>query len=56
VDQNYQEVFFQFLSLLPKDLVEEFKKFKRMQPLSIKIEEVIVFFKRAKDHLKQEKL
>jgi hypothetical protein len=51
VKQNHEAIVGQFLSLLGRKEIEEYHRLKRMQPLSIKIEEVVVFLKQARQHV-----
>lgn len=37
VDKNYTQIASEYLSLLSKDLVLEYQRLKRIQPLSMKI-------------------
>ena len=54
VERNHKEVVLRFLSQLSKELVLEYQRLKKLQPLSIKLEDVILFVKKGKDFISQQ--
>lgn len=54
VERNYGEVVARFLSQLSKELVLEYQRLKKIQPISIKLEEVVLFIKKAKEFIGQQ--
>lgn len=54
IERNHKEVVLRFLSQLSKELVQEYQRLKKLQPLSIKLEDVILFIKKGKDFISQQ--
>lgn len=54
IERNYKEVVARFLSQLSKELVLDYQRLKKLQPISIKLEEVVLFIKKAKEFIGQQ--
>lgn len=52
VKKHHEKIVCKLLSLLNKKEIEEFNRLKRMQPLSLKVEEVMKFLKNVQQHIK----
>lgn len=52
INDSYQTIISPWLSLLNSNLLTEFMKLKNTKPLSLQIDEVLVFMRKAKKYLK----